>query len=787
MYKNILISILLVCLISFGFSQSPEVIKTSISSYENGIIYEKSENNFYSNFESDYIFNSRSILDYDSLNVNFVGNWPLSHSYCMTTNEDNSIAFVGSGGGVLVIDLEDPSNPVVISQIRSRSMIDKIYYEAASQRIFLGAYFSGLEIWDVSDLNNPARLSRCATETYPRGGVYASGDYAYTVNCSNGFVSYDISDPNNSFITGSCSVPGNMWDSVFENDLAYLSGLGNFRIVDFSTPSSPYVRQSASIDANAFFIDEDILYITSSSGLSVYDKSDSLNLLLIGSVYFPGTPSEISKIGNNLFIANAYWDNTDAGVDVIDITDPTNPVIITKYSEFSGEFIFSDPVNNKIFLSGKNDKFYSVDVSDINNPILLSTMQIAGYLDHRIAVKDDYAYFGSNGFRVLDVSNTANPIQVGFDPEILGSMVQLSNVNDNIAVMAPKSMGGSNKVNIMDISDKTNPTKLAHYTAPNMTYDLKLQGNYAFIATWWDGLRIVDYSNPSSPYLASHILGWVNSNSIPGEDYCFSSAVAVKGNYAYLSDYKPFSDKDTFGIYVVDISDPTNPVFVNRFKDFESSTSAMKIVGNYLYLSGSQGMMEILDITDPLNIELLSTFLLSDSARDIDVFGDFAYIANYILEGVQVINISDPTTPTLEGFYKRSGCFALGVTVSIDKIFISDGIAGLNIYENELQTNIESNYELSIMNYELKQNYPNPFNPITKINYELRTTNYELAEIVVHNSIGQKVWSSPVTRYGSRVTGSILFDGSKFNSGIYYYSLLIDGKKMDTKSMVLIK
>ena len=53
----------------------------------------------------------------------------------------------------------------------------------------------------------------------------------------------------------------------------------------------------------------------------------------------------------------------------------------------------------------------------------------------------------------------------------------------------------------------------------------------------------------------------------------------------------------------------------------------------------------------------------------------------------------------------------------------------------------------------LLQNYPNPFNPITKINYELAITNYELAEIVVYNSAGQQVWSSPVTDLALGVTG----------------------------------
>ena len=81
-------------------------------------------------------------------------------------------------------------------------------------------------------------------------------------------------------------------------------------------------------------------------------------------------------------------------------------------------------------------------------------------------------------------------------------------------------------------------------------------------------------------------------------------------------------------------------------------------------------------------------------------------------------------------------------------------------------------------------NYPNPFNPTTKISYELPTANYKKAEIVVYNVMGEEVWSSKSL---SSNTNHCTFNGSSFNSGIYYYSLIIDGKKMDTKSMVLMK
>ncbi len=84
----------------------------------------------------------------------------------------------------------------------------------------------------------------------------------------------------------------------------------------------------------------------------------------------------------------------------------------------------------------------------------------------------------------------------------------------------------------------------------------------------------------------------------------------------------------------------------------------------------------------------------------------------------------------------------------------------------------------------LSQNYPNPFNPITKINYQLSIINYKLAEIVVYNSAGQKVWASnPLTLN----TNHCLFDGSKFNSGVYYYSLVVDGKQLFTRKMILTK
>jgi hypothetical protein len=85
--------------------------------------------------------------------------------------------------------------------------------------------------------------------------------------------------------------------------------------------------------------------------------------------------------------------------------------------------------------------------------------------------------------------------------------------------------------------------------------------------------------------------------------------------------------------------------------------------------------------------------------------------------------------------------------------------------------------------HELYQNYPNPFNPVTQIRFALaKTANVKLS---VYNIAGQKVaeLANGIKSSGYHTVG---FDGSKLNSGIYYFVLEI-GETSETKRMLLIK
>ncbi|MBK6537173.1 MAG: T9SS type A sorting domain-containing protein [Ignavibacteria bacterium] len=86
--------------------------------------------------------------------------------------------------------------------------------------------------------------------------------------------------------------------------------------------------------------------------------------------------------------------------------------------------------------------------------------------------------------------------------------------------------------------------------------------------------------------------------------------------------------------------------------------------------------------------------------------------------------------------------------------------------------------------YKLSQNYPNPFNPETVIRYQLTSSSF--ASVVVCDVLGNEVKTllsntKPAGNY------EVEFNGGYLPSGIYFYSLLIDGNVIDTKRMILLK
>lgn len=84
---------------------------------------------------------------------------------------------------------------------------------------------------------------------------------------------------------------------------------------------------------------------------------------------------------------------------------------------------------------------------------------------------------------------------------------------------------------------------------------------------------------------------------------------------------------------------------------------------------------------------------------------------------------------------------------------------------------------------ELCQNYPNPFNPVTSISFYNRIAGG--VSLTVYNTKGEAV-ATLINETLNEGFRKVDFDASKFNSGVYYYTLKTPEKTL-TKKMVLVK
>ncbi|WP_452229528.1 T9SS type A sorting domain-containing protein [Lacinutrix sp. MEBiC02404] len=81
----------------------------------------------------------------------------------------------------------------------------------------------------------------------------------------------------------------------------------------------------------------------------------------------------------------------------------------------------------------------------------------------------------------------------------------------------------------------------------------------------------------------------------------------------------------------------------------------------------------------------------------------------------------------------------------------------------------------------LNQNIPNPFQVNTTIDYYI-PMQYKTANIQVVSALGQVVYDIPITQFGD---GSVTLTKNNLQSAVYFYTLYVDGRKIDSKRLVV--
>ena len=98
------------------------------------------------------------------------------------------------------------------------------------------------------------------------------------------------------------------------------------------------------------------------------------------------------------------------------------------------------------------------------------------------------------------------------------------------------------------------------------------------------------------------------------------------------------------------------------------------VSGRYAYVAAGGSGLQIIDISNPSSPTLIGTYNTPNFAYDVTVSGNYAFVADGT-SGLQIIDISNPSSPTLTGSYNTAGsglsspnppstALALGVSVS---------------------------------------------------------------------------------------------------------------------------
>lgn len=152
------------------------------------------------------------------------------------------------------------------------------------------------------------------------------------------------------------------------------------------------------------------------------------------------------------------------------------------------------------------------------------------------------------------------------------------------------------------------------------SYGFYIYNNHLFLADGSRGLKIYDISFPADPQLKGAY------PPLPGETFY---AVAVRENTAYIG--------TNSGVITLDVSDPSNPLFIERWNLSGGSAYGLNFYGKYIIISaGIEGLW----------IKGVANLRLTESAVAMALYGTILYVADTGGD-VKVVDISNPQNPRL--------------------------------------------------------------------------------------------------------------------------------------------
>lgn len=264
-----------------------------------------------------------------------------------------------------------------------------------------------------------------------------------------------------------------------------------------------------------------------------------------------------------------------------------------------------------------------------------------------------------NGLQILDVSDPENPTFASQTNLVGKRSLSLAKEGNDLYIGILDS--GIYKY---DVSDPFSPKLLGRYVTHCSARSLTVQNDLAYIGCGMQ-IEIVDFSNSNSPVL-------LGTFPIPGDQGYIARDIAIVGNYAYVA---------AGNIWIIDISDPSNPSEIVRYQtnNYRNYARGLVVKDTLIYIADADAIspsyksrLTIINISNPSAPEAVANVSFYGSAGYIEVSENFAYISAG-KGGLVIYNISFPNNPTMIGCYPTPG-HASALEMVGDYIYLSDNI-----------------------------------------------------------------------------------------------------------------
>jgi hypothetical protein len=586
-------------------------------------------------------------------------------AYAKDVKVSGNYAYVAaSSSGLNIVDITNPAVPTYLSCAGAGTLNSASYVSILNNYAYISAPL-GTTRFGVVDISNPAtptvsgwihltRPGKSFTRFYQYSGISTVYDeelkyvqiidrpheFQLSLDSISGFArmivaGVDIQLAAPLVTSGEWHMITYVHDSDISTGLVYVDGVHTATVAPITFDSFP------EFDSTAYtYLGSSGIYTYSGyvSQLGLWNRkltSDEIYELY----YHPETDylkSFIGYSGNNNLIgyADVYMRSTlrdkfSAASYRYNTSGLVKSMVAPTYeSVFGGDKSTSDEEETVFaYVAYGLSGLVILNVSDIP-PTFVGSWTESEEVLHQVFVKDNYAYVTSSSyFRIIDVSNKANPTLVGsYDmPNAYGLCVK-----DNLTYIADLNSG----LYIFDVSVPNSPTQIGYCNISGTARSVTVYDEYVYVTDNSSGIKIIDATDP---YIPVEI----------GDYYVDDQAFTHVSDDPFLFVASSYS-----GMKIISALDPTAPYEMGSCV-INDKTTVRAIAKKYPYAYiGDYDYFRVIDIEDFYNISGIANYKMSKEISDIKVLSAKAYVTCFD-SGLRILDVSSPTDVTEVACYNN--------------------------------------------------------------------------------------------------------------------------------------